>query len=470
MTNQASRNPHNKAIGCGKPLNTNKDTYNNAQYVDNFAGCEDIKTAREKFAPNADMPTTASADPSKDLAAVLSQVDPLKASITLMQMFTALSLVKSMMSSSSPAPRRKTITDSLSGALCILSKELGFDRVIEVMNTALENDGLLIIDEAYRDIVKNALADLITKAIKFGPSNIPVSKYPIVNYQVTTSIILPGIIVDIVPDLYVQQYYPINSDPYPGYIHYIYENKSVFVRRIPNTPTYTSADQEVYAVSEKELADDLRQHFIDKNLTAELLNRYLRKQDANVENNGMEKSMGKNAGVNVMGLLSQLLGILGPVINKALSQHLPQSVLNQGSISQSMEKFSKSMAQIKKMKNDSMPAFALPGGLSSMIGALGGGLAGLAGLAGGLGGLGGLAGGLGGLGNIGGLTGALGNVTGALGAVNNLANITNALGGAGGLGELTSTISNVNNITRNITGISTAAAVNVASLVDKIAR
>jgi hypothetical protein len=198
-----------------------------------------------------------------------------------------------------------------------------------------------------------------------------------------------------------------------------------------------------------------------------LLNRYLRKQDANVENNGMEKSMGKNAGVNVMGLLSQLLGILGPVINNSLSMHLPVSVLNQGAISQSMEKFSKNMAQIKKMKNDSMPAFALPGGLSSMIGALGGGIGGLAGLAGGLGGLGGLAGGLGGI--AGGL-GGLGNVTGALGAVNNLANITNALGGAGGLGELTSTISNVNNITRNITGISTAAAVNVASLVDKIAR
>ena len=154
-----------------------------------------------------------------------------------------------------------------------------------------------------------------------------------------------------------------------------------------------------------------------------------------------------------MGLLPQLLGILGPVVNNSLSQHLPVSVLNQGAISQSMQKFSRNMAQLKKMKSDSLPAFNAPGGLANMIGALGGGIGGLAGIAGAAG-----------LGNV---AGALGSVAGLTG---NLTMVTNALGGAGGLGQLTGAISNVNNITSTIPNISVVAAVNVSSIINKIAR
>ena len=453
---QGNRNFHNTALNL-KPHNTKDDKYNNAQFTPNNSGKPDIKTAREQFAPNADLPTTASADPSQKLPEVLSQVDPQKLSMGLMQLFSALAMVRNLMNSASPAPRRRTITDALSGALCILTKEFGFDRVIEVMNTALENDGLAIISADYQDIVKNAVAELIAKAAKFGANNIPVKQYPIISYPVPSKLVLPGLIVDVVPDLYIQQYYSIETDPYPGFVHYIKDNISVFIKRVANQPTYVSADEEVYAVCEQELAEDLRPHFDKKDLTAELLNLYLNKQDNNVQNNGMEKSMGKNSGVNIMGLLPQLLGILGPVINNSLSQHLPVSVLNQGAIGQSMEKFSKNMAQLKKMKEDSLPAFNAPGGLSNMIGALGGGLGGLGGIGGALGGLGGIGGALGGLGGIGGLAG-------------NLGTITNALGGAGGLGQLTGVISNVNNITSNIPNISVGAAINVSSIINKIAR
>lgn len=449
---QGNMNFHNIGLKLN-PWNTKDDKYNNAQFKENNSGKPDIKTAREQFAPNADLPTTASADPSQKLPEVLNQVDPQKLSMGLMQLFSALAMVRNLMNSASPAPRRRTITDALSGALCILTKEFGFDRVIEVMNTALENDGLDIISPDYQEIVKNAVAELIAKAAKFGVDKIPIKTYPIIQYPVNNRIVLPGLIVDVVPDLYLQQYYPIDADPYPGYIHYMKDNTSVFVKRIVNQPTYTSADEEIYAVCERELAEDLRPHFVNKDLTAELLNLYLNKQDNNVQNNGMEKSMGKNSGVNIMGLLPQLLGILGPVVNNTLSQHLPVSVLNQGAISQSMEKFSKNMAQLKKMKADSLPAFNLPGGLSNMIGALGGGIGGLAGLAGAAG-----------LGNV---AGALGNVAGLTG---NLTTVTNALGGAGGLGQLTGVISNVNNITSNIPNISIGAAVNVANIINKIAR
>lgn len=455
---QGNMNFHNIGLKLN-PWNTKDDKYNNAKFKENNSGKPDIKTAREQFAPNADLPTTASADPSQKLPEVLNQVDPQKLSMGLMQLFSALAMVRNLMNSASPAPRRRTITDALSGALCILTKKFGFDLVIEVMNNALENDGIKIISPDYQDIVKNAVAELIAKAAKYGTDNIPVSEYPIITYEVSPLVVLPGAIVDVVPDLYLQQYYPIGVDPFPGFIHYKKDNTSVFLRRIPNQPTYTSAEEEIYAVCEQELAEDLKPHFVNKDLTAELLNTYLNKQDNNVQNNGMEKSMGKNSGVNIMGLLPQLLGILGPVINNTLSQHLPVSVLNQGAINQSMEKFSKNMAQLKKMKNDSLPAFNLPGGLANMIGALGGGLGGLAGLAGAAG-LGNIAGALGGA------AGLAGNVAGLAG---NLGVVTNALGGGGGLGQLTGAISNISNITSNIPNITAGAAMNVSSIINKIA-
>jgi len=425
LGNQASMNFHNIGLKLN-PFNTNDDKYNNARHTENNSGKPDIKTARQLHAPNADLPTTASADASKKLPEVLTQVDPMRAAQTLMQMFSALSMVRNLMNSASPKPRRRTITDSLTGALCILTKEFGFDQVIEVMNDALENDGLLQIDEPYREIVKNALASLIEKSIQYGTSNIPVKKYNVVNYTFSTSITLPGLIVEIAPDLYIQQYYPIESDPYPGYIHFKYETVSVFIKRKTGEPTYISAEEEIYAVSEKELAEDLRPYFADKNLTAIILNLYLAKQDANVEYNGMDKSMGKNAGVNIMGLLSQLLGILGPVINKSLSMHLPVSVLNQGAVSQSMERFSRNMAQIKKMKNDTSQAFAAAG--------------------------------------------ALGNLAGTLGNIAGIPGLSQTLGQVGNIANIASRITNPSTLTSAIPGLTIAAAVNVSSLINKIVR
>lgn len=434
--NQAAKNPHNKAIG-GKPFNPNKDRYNNAQYVENGTGPEDIKTARSKFAPNADKPTTASGDASKKLPEIIKQVDPAAASQALKAMFTALAMVRAMMNSSSPAPRRKTITDALSGALCILSKEFGFDRVVFVMNRALENDGLAQISEDYRDIVKNAVADLITKAVQFGAKNIPVKEYPVYKPVLVSRIVLPGLIVDVVPDLYKQMYYPVNSDPYPGYVHWVSPDgkTNVFTARKPNEKIYTDAEEEIYATCEIELAEDLRPYFIKKDLilTAVILNRFLQKQDNNVQNNGMEKAMGKNAGVNIMGLMQQLLGLLGTAINLSKNLHLPNSVLNQGAINQTMEKYAKGMAVIKKMKQDSMPAFNGP----SPLGALGG-------LAGGLGGLGGLAG------NLGGIAGSLGGLAGVASGL--------ASGNIGAITGVVSQISGINSATINI----------AANLVNKI--
>jgi hypothetical protein len=443
---QAAMNFHNVSLGL-KPFDPTKDKYNNAQYVENASGKPDIKTAREKFAPNADKPTTASGDPSKKLPEIIQQVDPAAASQALQAMFSALSLVRAMMNSSSPAPRRKTITDALSGALSILAKDLGFDKVIRVMDKALENDGLKIISEDYREIVKNAVAKLLADAIKYGANNIPVSKYPIYTSPITitvgsgvpaTPVVPIEKIVELVPDLYRQIYYTLETDPHVGYISWVNNetNEIVYTVRKNGTPYYSNAEEEIFATCEKELAEDLRPYFIDETLTASILDRLLLLQDNNVQNNGMEKSMGKNAGVNVMGLLTQLLGLLGTAINLSKSLHLPNSVLNQGAINQTMEKYSKNMSIIKKMKQDSLPAFNLPGGLGALGGALGG--------------LGGIGGALGGLGAIGSVVG-VGNIAGAVGLA------------TGNIGAISGVVSQISGINPQTVGVATNLITKIAS-------
>ena len=111
-------------------------------------------------------------------------------------------------------------------------------------------------------------------------------------------------------------------------------------------------------------------NIIKGKITPEELNVILDKNSIQVQNNGMNKSLGQNSGQNLMQLLSMLLGIAGPILNKAKSNHLPQSVMDQGSMNKSLEKFSKNIAIAKKMKDVSKGAFDLPSALSGLMSAL----------------------------------------------------------------------------------------------------
>ena len=325
---------------------------------------KNAKDVRDKNAPHAEKPTTASGEVGeKDLPSVLKKVDPNNLSSVLPSMFQLLSLINSTMNSSSQSARKPIIQDSLTGALAILNKKYGYEKVINAFNKALENEGINKINADYRDIVKNALANFIKDAIKYGPANIPVSITPGISYTIILPV--PIVAASEVPDLSLQQYYTTDTDPYPGYIQWLLPEGTlssvrtnfVYTRRTPDQPPYASADEEIYSISEKELANDLDPYIRDQNLTAEILNSLLIEQDNNVKNNGMERSVGKNSSVNLMSLLSAALGILGGIINNTISGQLPQSVLQQGSVNQSLEKFSTNMAMLKNMKQNAESAF-----------------------------------------------------------------------------------------------------------------
>lgn len=342
-----------------------------------------LKDVRAKFAPNADKPTTASGKPGlTDLPSLLKMVDPSNLSSFLPSMFSQLNSVNQVMQTSIPAARKEIIQDSLTGALCILVKTYGFDRVILAMLHALDDGGIDRITESHRSIVENAFANLVMKAGQYGPNNIPVSSEPVLVYTIITP--YPIVKESEVPDLYIQQYYTADADPYPGYIQWAapsgtfssYNTSYVYTMRTKEQPPYESANEEIYAISEKQLAEALNPYIRDDNLTAEKLNEFLDTQHTNIENNSMERNLGKNSSTNLMSLLSMLLGILGQIIDKTKSDQLPNSVLNQGSVNKTLESFSKSMGMLKQMKQSSATAFnplsslQSMGNISSIVGSL----------------------------------------------------------------------------------------------------
>jgi len=300
--------------------------------------------------------TAAAAKGTTDLSAVISQVG--KNAVALQNLYPMVTLVSAILSGAGSSTgnskitsgRKKIIEDALTGAIVILIKKWGYDKVINVFNAVLENNGLQFIDKDYIDIVKNALANVSKLAAQFGPNNIPIYEYS----TVETIGKVPTPLVTVVPDMYVQEYYIQREDPYPGFIKWNSSDQStyVFTERKIGDKYYISPQEEVYSISEQQLAEDLDPYIDNENLTAKILNDLLDKQNNNVGNNMDEKTLGKGSGsdsANAQELLQQLLGIVSTITNLQKSQQLPRSVLNSVSVSESLKKFENNTARNNRM-------------------------------------------------------------------------------------------------------------------------
>ena len=367
----------------GKKLH--KPTYPYADKKEPSTKAETLSKEIEKSAPNAVLKSTILAQKGlKDIASVVAQFDPKGSGIIAPQMYPMLQQIFTAMAAggggngsgserSPPNPAaKKVVEDALTGALSILANSYSFEQIIETFNTALSNNGINIIDKEYRNIVKNALANLYTNYTLYGPGNLP---YFVPSSVVTEIGTAPSPVVTIVPDLYVQQYYYPSLDPYPGYIKWILPQEdftdpevAVFTVRKIGDPYYVSADEEIHSLSEQELAKDLEPYIQENNLTARILNDLLVNETVVVENNKKEKTTGKNSSKNVISLLIQMAGYAGQITKLQQALHLPLSVLSTGAIQKSQTKFMENIGKLKDMKKKGKQA-ATPIAAAAMLGA-----------------------------------------------------------------------------------------------------
>jgi len=307
--------------------------------------------------------------------------------------------------SSLPSGVVSVMQDSLTGALCILVRKHGFESVIYVMLTALKNNQIYNINPIFRNIVKNSIANLIKAALYFGPLNIPISTYE----QVVFGLKVPSPLVkkEDVPDYYYKVYY-LNpaDDPYPGYITWQSPDYTTYVytMREPKSYVFTNPSEEIYSISEREIAEDLEPYFVTigdyeqrkyvEILTATILNDILIKQSYNIELNTMDLNMGNNAGNNMNNqqaggsggnnMAGMLGGMLQQLMQKLQQEQLPKSVLNQGDIQNVMQQFQKDMGFNNQLFELSKQALGGGNPLQSMLGGSMGGLGGIGGMFGGI--------------------------------------------------------------------------------------
>lgn len=346
-----------------------------------------LEDIRKKVAKNADKPTSAAGKiGEKDLPKIMQQVDPQGKGQVMPELYKQGQQMMNLLNLGSgatgggggggnqqqqptsnatlPTGINIVLQDSFTGALCINVKKYGFEPVLYIMTLVLKDGGIDKVDSKYRNIVKNSVANLIRLALYFGPVNIPVSVYDETIYGNT----VPDKVVkqEDVPDFYTKQYYDLSVDPYPGYIEWQSKDgkDKVWVKAEPKSLVFSSANEEVYSISEREIAEDLdpyfkRVEFNDTLIFTQILdigtlNKILRRQEYNIDVNTLNLNMGNNSGgqpQNNQGggggggsnMMGQLGGMLQQLMQQFTGDQLPKSVLNQGGMQDVMRKFQKDM-------------------------------------------------------------------------------------------------------------------------------
>lgn len=434
---EAKLSINNVALGqeTTKKHDKKESPYNQAKVVENGTGKPELETAKNQFAPNNDKPTTAAAEPGKDLSSIIMQVDPMGKAQVFANMVKQFAMINMIMNIAGSAKKSSggggaamnrtqlvALTDAFNEALCILCNQYRYVNVISVLNAAMENNGISKINPEYQDIVKGGIAKLIEKALIYGEKKIPVKEKPKITYGKKTPSNVKSF--SSVPDLSVKQYYTNETDPFPGFVEYVTTTgELIYVKRIETDLPYETPEKECLALAENGIAEDLSIYFANKNLTATKLNEVLEKHRVKYEQNAMNTVMGKNSSTNLMSNLSTVLGVAGTIMNIVQATELLKGVgLDTGTIGSAIAQFSKQTAMLNIMT----------GNLKS---AIGGGL--LGGLLGNLGQLSALAGALGSLGiSLPSIVGQIGNIAGLnvgalTGALSSISSVAGALTSAG---------------------------------------
>ena len=413
-----------------------------------------LEDVRKKVAPSGDKPTTAAAKKgTKDLPKAVKEVDPQNQAQQLPQLYQNMSMIMGIMSmgaglgggsgggnsgftvTGTPSGMSIVLTDGFVGALAILVKKFGFERVIKMfVLITLPNGGLQQLDSWYQPIVIKAISALLKVAIYYGPLNIPVSSYDETYYGdiVPTNLVT----LESVPDFYQKQYYgsPAN-EPYPGYDQWIDPNDltatKYYVRRELGTYTFASAQEEIYSTVERGIAADLDKYFyvdptqytisqgadpLFPRYLNDVLDKWIKQIEVQQGNLVIGNNAGGGGGNNMAAMMGMLIGLLMQLITMFQQEQIGSK---NGTVASStasvMEDFQKQMGMNNQILQVGMQA-------------LGGG-----GLGGALGGIGSLAqiGGMGGFGTLGGILGG-GDIGGMMGGL--MGGFGNLGGGSGGGG------------------------------------
>jgi len=301
----------------------------------------------------ASTPTVAGAAPGGHVLDTIRQVDPDSKSASLPNMVGNFVNIKNIISMTSVLGQTNMFGGVMAGVLGNLGSVFGVGNVLKSIGGVIGLGGL----SGLSPVITTGLAIGLTTFIKSSASNNGQSsayRPPAVNVIGPNTPRPPvNLIVTTPPNLYIQQYYSIQNDPFPGYIQWKGPNGD-FVYTLRNgQPNYASAQAHVQGDSILSMTSSFLPSLNGGGLSIGALTGILGGGLSSMNANSLTKVLG--AGVNALSMLSLakslLGGTLGGAINGATGNHLPQSVLN-GSVQNTMSSFAQNQAMLQQKKTN----------------------------------------------------------------------------------------------------------------------
>lgn len=361
-------------------FNYNINTVNNSddqteKELDNLKHTDgvDNKEVVDKKLKEPTKPTTASAakDDNSDVVDIVKSVDPNKASRALPNAIDSFGNVRNIMSLTSPRGITNMLQGGIMGAIGGLGGKLGFKNVIGPLIGLLR---LNILPKEAQSALRMALAISTSSYQKNGYYRVnTVSSYvPAVN-----PMRLPpqNRVITIIQDTYVQQYYGMNQEPYPGYIEFLDPDTKVrYYYLRGREPYYPSAQAHIrgnaQATLQAGLAASLAAQiannsglfstYIDPRLASDMAKVFTGALGG-VRSQGLSKVLGHGINLsNIMKIAKILIPGIAKGINSLLSGHLPKSVLDEGKVGETMNNYTANQSKLalkkKSMKEALEPA------------------------------------------------------------------------------------------------------------------
>jgi hypothetical protein len=315
----------------------------------------EVRKELDKRLKQSETPTVSSAPPGGHVLDTIYQVDPNNKSASLPNMVANFLNIKNMIGMTSSAGQTNMFGAVIGGTLGSLGSVFGAGNVLKLFGGAL--GGL----SGVNPIIAGALGIGLVSFIKSTASNNGQStayKPPAANVIGKNTPKPPAnFIVINPPNLYVQQYYSIQNDPFPGYIQWKGPNGD-FVYTLRNgQPNYASAQSHVQGDTIASMTSGFAPSFNSGLLSPNTLIGLLGGGLSSMNANSLTKILG--SGVNalsLLGLAKNLLGGgLGGAIDGTVNSHLPQSVLN-GSVQNTMGSYTQQQAMLQQKKKNMMAA------------------------------------------------------------------------------------------------------------------
>lgn len=311
-------------------------------------------------------PTTASAEngKEKDVLDVIKEVDPNSISASLPNMVQGYMTVRGILSLTSPQGLQNMLSGVLGNVIGNLANSLGIGNVLGPLlsvvgfnPSTLSFTGQSLLSPALTSAVMAGIGQATRNAGQNGgkykaptrPSSQETDQTPKppANKVVASK--------NSLGPFYVQQFYPYDKDPYPGYVEWKdSKTGNLLYTRRNGEPNYLSANEKIQAEQAQQLQSAF-QSAIDRGTTAAIANALtplLTNALSNIASQGLSSILGNGVNASsVMSLVTQLLpGGLGGAIKGLVSGQLPLSVLG-GSIAGKMADFALNQAILATQKN-----------------------------------------------------------------------------------------------------------------------